>query len=99
MNDRRLLSVAGIEVAFQGRRVLEGVDLTLEQGEILTLIGPNGAGKTTLVRVVLGLVRPQQGRVVLRSGVRIGYVPQRLTVDETLPLTVQRFITLGTRAD
>ena len=99
MNDRRLLTVEGIEVVFQGRRVLEGVDLSLEQGEILTLIGPNGAGKTTLVRVVLGLVHPQGGRVVLRPGMRIGYVPQRLAVDETLPLTVQRFITLGTRAD
>jgi zinc transport system ATP-binding protein len=66
---------------------------------VVTLIGPNGAGKTLLVRVILGLIRPQQGRVVLQPGIRIGYMPQRLVIEETLPLTVRRFITLGTPAN
>ena len=91
----RLVEVAGAEVAFAGRRVLDQVDLVVEAREIVTLIGPNGSGKTTLVRVVLGLLAPDRGRVFLRPGLRIGYMPQRLVVEDTLPLTVERFLRLG----
>jgi zinc transport system ATP-binding protein len=93
----RLLEVSGISVSFQGRQLLDGVSLTLHRGEILTLIGPNGAGKTTLVRVILGLLRPQGGQVQLKPGLRIGYMPQRLVLSENMPLTVERFLTLGCR--
>ncbi len=77
-----------------GRVVLDRVDLEVRPGEIVTLIGRNGAGKTTLVRAVLGLVRTSAGTVGRRPGLRIGYMPQRLTVDATLPLTVRRFLAL-----
>ncbi|MDH3596348.1 MAG: zinc ABC transporter ATP-binding protein ZnuC [Rhodospirillales bacterium] len=89
-----LVSVSQVEVDFDGRTVLSAVDLAVHAGEILTLIGPNGSGKTTLIRVVLGLLKPASGRVRRRAGLRIGYIPQRLHVDETLPLTVERFLRL-----
>ncbi|HYD99245.1 MAG TPA: zinc ABC transporter ATP-binding protein ZnuC [Alphaproteobacteria bacterium] len=89
-----LLRAEGVAVAFGGRRVLDRIDLAVAPGEIVTLIGPNGAGKSTLVKVVLGLVRPDRGTVVRRPGLRIGYMPQRLHVDATMPLTVRRFLTL-----
>ncbi|MGQ7116284.1 ATP-binding cassette domain-containing protein, partial [Escherichia sp. TWPC-MK] len=57
-------------------------------GKILTLLGPNGAGKSTLVRVVLGLVTPDEGVIKRNGKLRIGYVPQKLYLDTTLPLTV-----------
>src|SRR6185312_13868733 len=66
----------------------------LGAGEIVTIIGPNGAGKTTLLRVALGLQRADAGTVRRRPGLRVGYVPQRLSIDETLPLTVRRFLAL-----
>lgn len=93
-----LLHASGITVAPAGQPILEAVSLTVTAGETVTLIGPNGAGKTTLVRVILGLLQPDQGQVWRRPGIRIGYVPQRLNVESTLPLTVQRFVTLGQRA-
>lgn len=92
-----LLRVSGVSLKHQRSPVLEDVSFQLETGEVVTIIGPNGAGKTTLIRVVLGVLRPDQGRVRVRPGARIGYVPQRISVDATLPLTVERFITLGGR--
>jgi zinc transport system ATP-binding protein len=89
-----LIEARDLSVALGGRSVLQGVDLTVSPGEIVTLIGPNGAGKTTLVKLVLGLVRPSAGTVRLQPGLRIGYMPQRLQVEPTLPLTVRRFLTL-----
>ncbi len=66
----------------------------LNLGKILTLLGPNGAGKSTLVRVVLGLVTPDEGVIKRNGKLRIGYVPQKLYLDTTLPLTVNRFLRL-----
>jgi zinc transport system ATP-binding protein len=80
---------------YGGQIALDAVDLSLRRGELTTLIGPNGAGKTTLVRLLLGLERPSAGSVRAADGVRIGYVPQRIHVDEALPITVRRFLALS----
>lgn len=93
-----LLTVENIHFAIRGNPILQAVNFQVSSGEIVALIGPNGAGKSTLVRIVLGLLRPDHGRVWLKPGLRVGYMPQRLMVDDTLPLTVQRFITLGAPA-
>jgi zinc transport system ATP-binding protein len=89
-----LIELAGLHVAFGARIALSDVSLALGPGEIVTIIGPNGAGKTTLLRVALGLQRADAGTVRRRPGLRVGYVPQRLAIDETLPLTVRRFLAL-----
>ncbi|WNN42694.1 MULTISPECIES: zinc ABC transporter ATP-binding protein ZnuC [Winslowiella] len=89
-----LVTLENISVTFGQRRVLSDVSLKLEPGRILTLLGPNGAGKSTLVRVVLGLIAPGSGKLDRPNGLRIGYVPQKLHLDSTLPLTVDRFMRL-----
>jgi zinc transport system ATP-binding protein len=93
-----LLTVENVNLAIRGNPILQDVSLRVMAGEIVALIGPNGAGKSTLVRTVLGLLRPDSGRIRLKQELRVGYMPQRLTLDDTLPLTVQRFVTLGTPA-
>jgi zinc transport system ATP-binding protein len=93
--DRALLSLRGVFLSIGATRVLEGVDLTVGAGEIVTLIGPNGAGKTTLLRVALGLLRPDAGEATRAPGLRIGYLPQRLSIEPSLPLTVRRFLALA----
>jgi len=90
-----LVSLSGVSVAFGRTQVLEAVSLSVDPGEIVTLIGPNGAGKSTLLRVALGLLKPDEGAVRRRPGARIGYVPQRLVIDEVMPLTVRRFLDLA----
>lgn len=93
-----LLTVTQVSLAIRGNPILQDVSFQVTAGEIVALIGPNGAGKSTLVRIVLGLLRPDSGQILRKSGLRIGYMPQRLTVADTLPLSVQRFITLGMAA-
>ncbi|EIX1533726.1 zinc ABC transporter ATP-binding protein ZnuC [Cronobacter sakazakii] len=92
-----LVSLQNVSVSFGQRRVLSDISLTLTGGRILTLLGPNGSGKSTLVRVVLGLVAPDEGVIKRERQLRIGYVPQKLHLDATLPLTVSRFMRLRPR--
>jgi zinc transport system ATP-binding protein len=94
-----LISARSLWLARSGRTILQGVDIDITAGEILTLIGPNGAGKTTLVRVLLGLETPDRGTTVRKAGLVVGYVPQRFDVDRAIPLTVVRFIELGQHAE
>jgi len=96
--DALLVEARGVSLSLLGRSILDHVDIRVHKGEIVTLIGPNGAGKSTLVRIILGLQKSDSGQVWLRSGIRIGYMPQRLHIDPTLPLTVHRFLTLAQRA-
>ena len=89
-----LVTVEAASVRLSGRSALDSIDLVLKRGEITSLIGPNGAGKSTLIRLVLGIIRPTRGHVRRASGLTIGYVPQKLTIDATLPMTVARFLSL-----
>ncbi|MGK2889215.1 MAG: zinc ABC transporter ATP-binding protein ZnuC [Candidatus Malihini olakiniferum] len=89
-----LVSLDHISVAFGERNVLSDISLSLQSGRILTLLGPNGAGKSTLVRVVLGLLAPTTGALHKKPNLHVGYVPQKLYLDATLPLTVGRFMRL-----
>jgi zinc transport system ATP-binding protein len=90
-----LIKARGLSVKRGERYILQNADLTLEQGKIVTLIGPNGAGKTTLVRSVLGLIKVNTGSIEKKADLRIGYMPQKLHIDASLPLTVTRFLALG----
>ncbi len=92
-----LVEARGITVSRGGNAILAGVDVVVGAGRIVTLIGPNGAGKTTVVRVVLGLLKPDRGSVWRRDGLAIGYMPQHIHIDSTLPLTVGRFLILGAK--
>ncbi len=92
-----LIRLDNISVSFNEKSVLDNISLTINKGEITTLIGPNGAGKSTLVKVMLGLVKPNTGSIHKPQKVRIGYVPQKLHLNDSLPLTVDRFLKLAGR--
>jgi len=74
---------------------LSNVSLTINPREIITIVGPNGAGKSTLLRAMMGLIKQESGQVFRKPGLKIGYLPQTLTIDPVLPLTVRRFLSLG----
>ncbi len=90
-----LAKLSNICVQHNHKLVLDKINLEIAEKEIVSLIGPNGAGKSTLIKVLLGLIKPVSGSVWKRSGLRVGYMPQRLELTKTIPLTVQRFLDLS----
>lgn len=91
----QLVNMSDITVRFVDRNVLNAVNLKINRGEITTVIGPNGAGKSTLIKVLIGLVKPTSGTVTKKKSLSIGYVPQKLKLNDTLPLNVDRFLQLA----
>lgn len=89
-----LVEAKNIGVYRGGRWLIRNVDLAVRPGEIVTLIGPNGSGKSTSAKVALGIIKPDAGSVTRKPDLRVGYVPQKLSVDWTMPLSVERLMTL-----
>lgn len=92
-----LLEARHLSIRLDGHAVLSDVTLALHRAEIVTILGPNGSGKSTLLRALLGILPPHAGQVTRQPGLVIGYVPQRLAIDRTLPMTVRRFLSLPAR--
>lgn len=90
-----LIEASGLGFRDGNHVILKDVDLAIGDGEIVTIVGPNGSGKTTLLRLLIGAIEPAAGKIARRQNLRIGYTPQRLALDRTLPLTVDRFLALG----
>ncbi|MTI99030.1 MAG: zinc ABC transporter ATP-binding protein ZnuC [Marinobacter adhaerens] len=93
-----LVSLENLTVQFDSRPVVDRVNLKIHRGDIITIIGPNGAGKTTLIKAVLGIQKVSSGQVSIKKNLVIGYVPQHLTLEATLPLSVKRFMLLSGRS-
>ena len=89
-----LVEISNLDIRLGSNTVLHNVEMRVEPGEIITIVGPNGSGKTTLLKAIIGSIKPSVGWVKKSSGLRIGYVPQRLHIDATLPITVRRFLSL-----
>ncbi len=89
-----LVSLTNAGVRRAGRWLVRGVDLSVKPGQIVTLIGPNGSGKSTTARMALGMITPDEGHAERSAKTRVSYVPQKISIDWTLPLTVERFMRL-----
>lgn len=90
-----LIAAKHLSYSRGGRQIIHNIDLELKQGQIYTLIGPNGAGKSTLVKLLIGLNKPDKGKITRDSKLKIGYVPQKLHLDKNMPLTVERFLSFA----
>lgn len=90
-----LAEARALGVVLGNNTILHDIALSVRPGEIVTVIGPNGSGKTTLIRSLIGLLPATEGSVSLKSGITVGYVPQRLEIDPTFPLTVERFLKMA----
>ena len=89
-----LITAQNIAVSIGGKTLVRDVSLSISRGEIVTLIGPNGGGKSTVARALLNVMPISQGTIERQSNLKIGYVPQKLSIDWTMPLKVSRFMQL-----
>ena len=104
MTNPSVISLRDVWVFYGEIPALKAIDLDIEDGEFLGLIGPNGSGKTTLIKVILGLLKPDRGRVMVfgsppdrlgRARSLIGYVPQRNQSDWNFPVSVLDVVLMG----
>lgn len=95
--DKKILEVENLGVEFDGFKVLEDINFSVEKGDVLAVIGPNGSGKSVLFRALLGLI-PYSGRIDWAKDTKISYVPQKLSIDRTLPLSVMEFLGLKSKS-
>ena len=93
-----LISLNSVTIGYDSKIVLRDVDLTVKRGEIITIVGPNGSGKTSMMRTLIGALVPTTGSVSRSKSLRVGYVPQKLNVDHSFPITIRRFLSVPKRA-
>ena len=89
-----LIKAEDITVVRDQRSILKNVSLEIAGEDFITIIGPNGAGKSMLLKCLMGFYKPDSGRVLRPPNLRIGYLPQRLSVDQSMPITVKGFLRL-----
>lgn len=97
-----IISLAGVNMVRDGRKVLSNVDFTVFRGDFVAVTGPNGGGKTTLLRIILKLLKPTTGSVSYFNALGapvdrldIGYLPQKNMIDSRFPITVREVVELG----
>ncbi|VAX22538.1 Zinc ABC transporter, ATP-binding protein ZnuC [hydrothermal vent metagenome] len=101
MTQANVVEVENVSLSFDGHKVLDNVSFSIQAGSFTGLIGPNGAGKTTILRVLLGLLKPDGGKVRIfghppgKSHSFIGYVPQSITYDRMFPVSVREVVMMG----
>ena len=90
-----LCRLENISLEVNQNQILRNISITINKGEIITLIGPNGGGKTSIARILLGILSASSGKIIKDPDLKIGYMPQKISFDSTIPLTSRDFITLS----
>jgi ABC-type Mn2+/Zn2+ transport system ATPase subunit len=94
-----LIEMEHADLGYPRRLVLRNVSLALRPEEFVAVLGANGSGKTTLLRSLLGFLPPLGGRISRAAQLRVGYVPQRETLDDLYPVTAGDVVLMGTLGD
>jgi zinc transport system ATP-binding protein len=101
MTSPTIIQVDQLNFAYEAQTILEDVNLSVQAGEFLAIIGPNGGGKTTLLRLLLGLLQPNSGRIEIlgappkKARQRIGYVAQDIHINREFPITALDVVLMG----
>ena len=98
LNQNILVKLDNVGISINDKWLVKGVSLQVEKNKIVTLIGPNGSGKSTTAKIALGIYKKIQGKVEKYTN-KVGYVPQKISIDWTLPLRVKDFMTLTESLD
>ena len=94
-----LISAININVIKTGKNILKDVSININKNDFITIIGPNGAGKSMLLKCIMGFYQPNSGIIKRKPNLKLGYMPQNLDIIKTIPIKVQKFITLKKKFD
>ncbi len=92
---QEFLEVKNLTIGYRGMAVVDDVSFSISPNEIVTLIGPNGGGKSTLARALVGITAYQRGTITKAAKMRIGYVPQNVSLNPLIPMTAKQFLHLS----
>ena len=94
-----LISAQNISVIKNEKAILDNIDIKIKKNDFLTIIGPNGAGKTMLLKCLMEFYKPNSGQIIKKLNLKIGYMPQSINIINTMPMSVQNFITMRKKFD
>lgn len=94
-----LISAKNVSVLKHQKSILDNIDIQISKNDFITIIGPNGAGKTMLLKCLMGFYKPTSGRIERKEKLKIGYMPQSISIINTMPITVKDFITVRKEYD
>jgi zinc transport system ATP-binding protein len=89
-----LLEAKKLNYKINGKEILRDVSLKVSKNDFVTIVGPNGAGKTSLLQILLGSKQASEGTIRREKGLKVGYVPQKIFIDYTMPINVAYFLKL-----
>lgn len=92
-----LLTCENIAVAYDDLAI-QDVSFSVEKGDFICIVGENGSGKTTLIKSLLGLIPIKSGKVVQSADLKIGYVPQKISIKRNFPASVEEIVRMGIRS-
>ena len=97
---KKIISLENVSFSYtKGTKTLENINLEIHQNDFLAIIGPNGGGKTTLLKVILGLLKPDGGKIsypgLSNKNKNIGYIPQYSVFDKNFPINVTDLVMMG----
>lgn len=93
-----MLTVKNLNIAFDGRQILENISFSVEENDFLVIFGENGSGKSSLIKAMLGLKNPQSGEIIFGCGLHrfeIGYLPQSGALQQDFPASVNEVVLSG----
>lgn len=100
-SDLPIIEISNLSFSYHDNPVLENVDLKIEKGELASIVGPNGGGKTTLLKLMLGLLKPDEGQIKVfattpeKARSKIGYMPQHAQLDPQFPISALDVVLMG----
>ncbi|WP_395462900.1 metal ABC transporter ATP-binding protein [Wolbachia endosymbiont of Cantharis cryptica] len=87
-----ILKIENLTLVYGNKKVLDGINISVERGDVVTILGPNGGGKTSLVKVVAGINKNCTGSVMFADNIKISYMPQNFSISNLMPITVEYFL-------
>jgi zinc transport system ATP-binding protein len=94
-----LVSLKNINLSFSSKNILDNINLDIKKNDFITIVGPNGAGKSSLIRLIIGSLQPNSGKIIRNKELKIAYVPQKMQINQTIPIKAEYFLKLNKKIE